>query len=151
MTVTNHAIFGAILGAVFQPVIAVPLAFASHFLLDILPHFGLPRLADRKKSKFVRLFIVVLKLDTIGLIALFIILGVTKNFAMLAAAFAAFSPDIAWVYRYVITERWGRLEPGQPTRFNRFHKGIQRLESPQGILLEIPLAAVMVAILWRLT
>src|SRR5690348_3620935 len=41
MTGYNHAMTGvAIALAVRQPLLAAPLAFASHFLLDITPHFG---------------------------------------------------------------------------------------------------------------
>jgi hypothetical protein len=41
MTATNHVITGAILvAAIKNPVVALPLALASHFVLDYLPHFG---------------------------------------------------------------------------------------------------------------
>lgn len=41
MLVTNHVLSGAVLGAaVRKPWIAFPLGFASHLVLDALPHWG---------------------------------------------------------------------------------------------------------------
>jgi len=41
MTITNHILAGAIIGAVIkEPALALPIAFASHFVMDALPHFG---------------------------------------------------------------------------------------------------------------
>ncbi len=41
MTGFNHAVTGALIaGAVGNPFLAIPLAFASHFVLDAIPHFG---------------------------------------------------------------------------------------------------------------
>lgn len=45
MTVANHALAGFIITLrVSQPLIALPLTFASHFLLTRLPHFGVNKL-----------------------------------------------------------------------------------------------------------
>ena len=41
MTATNHALTGAIIGLVIgEPVLAIALAFASHFICDALPPVG---------------------------------------------------------------------------------------------------------------
>ena len=41
MLVTNHVLSGAVIGAaVRSPWLAFPLGFASHFVLDTLPHWG---------------------------------------------------------------------------------------------------------------
>ncbi len=41
MTATNHAVTGAIIGlTVANPVAAVVAALLSHFILDMIPHFG---------------------------------------------------------------------------------------------------------------
>jgi hypothetical protein len=38
----NHAALGAVIGLVTKdPLIAIPAAFASHFVLDALPHYGI--------------------------------------------------------------------------------------------------------------
>jgi hypothetical protein len=42
MTGFNHGMAGAVIAlTVKQPVLAVPLAFLSHFATDMIPHFGL--------------------------------------------------------------------------------------------------------------
>jgi hypothetical protein len=42
MTGFNHGMTGAAIAlAVKQPALAVPLAFLSHFVTDMIPHFGL--------------------------------------------------------------------------------------------------------------
>ena len=41
MTITNHLLAGSLIGlTVAQPALAIALAFASHFVMDALPHFG---------------------------------------------------------------------------------------------------------------
>lgn len=48
MTATNHALTGTAIGLlVGVPIFALPFAFASHFILDALPHYGA---ADREKA-----------------------------------------------------------------------------------------------------
>jgi hypothetical protein len=41
VTASNHVVTGALIAtAVAQPAAAIPLALASHFVLDALPHYG---------------------------------------------------------------------------------------------------------------
>ena len=43
MLITNHVLSGAVIGALSpDPLSAAARGFASHFVLDALPHFGLP-------------------------------------------------------------------------------------------------------------
>ena len=43
MLITNHVLSGAVIGALSpDPLSAAARGFASHFVLDSLPHFGLP-------------------------------------------------------------------------------------------------------------
>lgn len=48
MTLTTHAIVGAAIASVFpaHPSLAIAAAFASHFLLDAIPHWDYPILSD---------------------------------------------------------------------------------------------------------
>ena len=50
MTGTNHAMTGGVIGLVIGGPIAIPIAFASHFLLDWMPHLGFEKLEDRMKA-----------------------------------------------------------------------------------------------------
>ena len=43
MTTANHLVVGAIIGvAIKQPLVALPVAYGSHFVLDALPRYGDP-------------------------------------------------------------------------------------------------------------
>ncbi|MDO8486832.1 MAG: hypothetical protein Q7S45_00850 [Candidatus Curtissbacteria bacterium] len=52
MTATAHALIGASIAATFtNPIIGIPLAFVSHFLADIVPHWDVGT-NHRQKSVF---------------------------------------------------------------------------------------------------
>ncbi len=139
MTATNHALTGALLAlAIKQPAVALPLAFMSHFVLDALPHFGIPDAQDRLQDSVKVLFFRIWRIDAVtlfGLLAL-LALGLASPWPLIAAV-VAISPDFAWVYRYTIKEKWGRLEPGPTNWFNSFHSMIQKREFRRGWLIEI--------------
>jgi len=41
MLITNHVLAGSIIGlTVKEPSLAIIIAFASHFVMDMMPHFG---------------------------------------------------------------------------------------------------------------
>ncbi|HUD81821.1 MAG TPA: hypothetical protein VMR08_04350 [Patescibacteria group bacterium] len=134
MTAANHVLAGsAIALAIHQPALALPLAFASHFVLDALPHFGYaPRgfaYALRQRR-----FMVMEVLDLVGLI----ILVFTINFTVwttFAAAVLAVSPDFEWLSRYFYF--WHKGKPYVSSFFGKFHAKIQWCERPWGIYAEI--------------
>ena len=131
MIATNHALTGAlIVCAVGNPLIALPLAFASHFLLDSLPHYG--ENIDRL-SGFTKL---VWLIDAVLLSSLAVYLLVGGHWLLMAGAAVAMSPDVAWVYRFVVKEKFGRLKPAKLNAFNSFHSRIQRYEFRAGISIE---------------
>lgn len=54
MTATGHAVIGTVIAAkVGNPTLAIPLAIASHFIADMLPHWD--ELADRRTKAKSRL------------------------------------------------------------------------------------------------
>lgn len=56
MTATSHAIIGTIIAAkVGNPVLAIPIAIASHIALDAIPHWDTA--TNRKKKTFKKMFI----------------------------------------------------------------------------------------------
>jgi hypothetical protein len=134
MTATNHALTGAIIASVVgQPLLALPLAFASHFLLDSLPHYGegVQNLTIFTKRVWLVDFIVLSSL------MLLLLLLLTSNWLLFAGAVAAISPDVAWIYRFVFKEKRGLLKPGPKNKFNTFHSSIQKYETKNGIVIEI--------------
>jgi hypothetical protein len=132
MTGTNHALTGAVIASIVgQPALAIPLAFASHFLLDSLPHFGETdhtRTSFSKKVWFV---------DFILLSSFMLLLIATSNWLLFAGALAAISPDFVWIYRFVVKEKSGKIKPGPKNKFNSFHSTIQKYETKRGIAVEI--------------
>ncbi len=143
MTATNHALSGALIGLVVtQPILAIPLAFASHFLLDAVPHFGLDEFGGHLKNpkKFHR----ILYIDALLLSAVFLILiAAGAPLLVLICAVVAGSPDLIWAYRYVFKEKFGKIPETKKNRFNKFHSDIQKSQTTKGLLVEVPLAFIL--------
>lgn len=136
MTATNHALTGALVAiTIDKPLLAIPLAFASHFVLDALPHFGYPD-AGYGETFGHRLAWFVSAMDITAFVAL-IFLSWQQVLLVYACAFVAISPDFAWPYRYFFFEKRGLAKPGEGNRFNRWHNRIQWCERPWGIWFEI--------------
>ena len=60
MTATGHALIGTVIAAkIGNPVLAVPIAIASHFLADALPHWdtGYHRESKSKRKFFIESFL----------------------------------------------------------------------------------------------
>jgi hypothetical protein len=131
MLALNHTLFGIMIAVtVKKPELVVPLAFSSHFVLDVVPHFGNSESFGTYSKKFFR----VIQLDTISattasLIAIYfwpqmiwmITLGVWSSIA----------PDLLWPFAK--NTKKGSLA----WKFFRFHKKIQLSETRNGIISEI--------------
>lgn len=52
------------------------------------------------------------------------------------AGMTAVSPDLAWVYRFIVRERLGKVPPQPSNFFNEWHSRIQKLESRWGLIPE---------------
>jgi len=143
MTGYNHAATGMLIGAGVAFPAAIPVAIASHFILDILPHYGIPQ-KQRDKSIFWRIFFT---LDffaawTLGFFGL-----LHHQPAMFWAGLAACSPDFFWVGR-VVKNRSFNLSRNE-TWFTRWHAGIQRYERSWGLWIELPVSIVLTcAVAW---
>lgn len=151
MTGINHIVTGAVIaGAVRQPALVVPLAFASHFALDSMPHFGF---TDWDKARINQRNLIhgVITLDVIlviVLIGLFVTQGAPALFYI--AGLAAFSPDLAWVYQFAVYHRMEPSKTDPRNRFSQFHERIQSRERPSGIYIEIAYLVIMTLLLIRL-
>lgn len=133
MTGVNHALTGALIGGVIaQPVLAIPLAFASHFVCDAIPHFG--QEPGKRNWKFKS----VLAFDGFALSIGLVIALATENYFPAFTALVAISPDFVWIARYIFKEKWGTINPGPKNKFSQWHSSIQKYETEQGIFVEIP-------------
>lgn len=140
MTATNHMLTGAVIAAaVQQPWLVVPLAFASHFVLDAFPHFGVEE-SDTAERNNHPLFRLVLKVDLIilfiALIAVPILLsGSVSWWVLLLGMLAAWIPDVVWLSHFWHDHK-GHVRK-KPIRLTKFHQKIQWFEKPPGIITEI--------------
>jgi hypothetical protein len=139
----NHALAGALIGAYLPLPAALPVALASHFVLDALPHYGLPH-ENRDVSPAWRAIFITDFIATACLIALPASRG---RYAMLACGIMAVIPDFVWVIR-VIRDRSFDLS-NNLSWFTKWHAGIQRYERPWGIWIELPLAAILFYFVWQ--
>ena len=153
MTSTNHAMTGAVIAlAVKQPALAIPLAFASHFALDMIPHFGIYE-DDVVRRNTNWLFRTVIGIDIPVMLVLLIIIpylaaGKIAWGIVLASMIAAVSPDSIWALRFIREIKTKKWEPGG--WYPRFHQAIQWFEKPVGLLVELIWLSGMSVIFSRL-
>lgn len=129
--------------AVKEPVIALPLALLSHYILDALPHYGLRTWAERRRH--IVLFCCVIALDVILSVALLAFLFLSAPWYVVTAGFLAFAPDTMWLYRYLVKGKLGKNPIGHIGRFAAFHKRIQKREFSLGLYVEIPIMVIFFA------
>ncbi len=146
MRAITHAMTGAAIGlGVSEPAVAVPMALASHYVLDALPHYGggLPESEELNSPTFR-----VLLLADICLCPLLVLLLAVQRpqHWILAAicAFVAAAPDLASINIY---RRARRGEPPKTNRYTRFAHAIQWFERPLGGIFEAAWFMVMLVIL----
>ena len=134
MTATNHVLSGMVIGSVIgSPILAIPIAFFSHFFLDALPHYALKRQDDRK-------FLYYLSIDVgiaAGLLLVIILLQPDSWFLIATAGVACASPDLMWF------PDWVRLitnnKKKTPGLIKKIHARVQWAEKNAwwGIVFEI--------------
>lgn len=136
MRAINHALTGTAIGLlVADPVVAIPLSFVSHYICDIIPHYGMD--LPESEELNTKTFRVLLLADFCLCVLVVLILAVYRPHHWLLAAICAFvaaSPDLASVKRYLNARR------GKPIKYNRyinFATSIQRFEKPIGAVVEI--------------
>jgi hypothetical protein len=131
MIAANHAIIGGLIAvAIPEPLVAIPLALTSHFVLDSLPHFG-----TKKLKNFFRVFYSDAALVTLFYLILF--LTRPSHWVLIAiCAFVAMSPDIMWAPNGIRTLKG--IPRKKLNKIMRFHKNIQWGEREWGMFVEIP-------------
>jgi hypothetical protein len=140
MTATNHMLTGAVIAAaVQQPLLVVPLAFLSHFVLDMFPHFGVEE-SDTLARNNHPLFRAVLLADLIILFTALLLVPLLFHTAvswwiLLLGMLAAWLPDVVWLAHFW-HDRKGHVRKA-PIGLTRFHQKIQWFERPHGIITEI--------------
>ncbi len=131
MTATNHGLSGMVLGAVLPIYLAIPVAFASHFILDTLPHYGI---AHNKRNKSF-LYKTIVFTDTVIALSFAFISAYMGKWNMFWVGWVAYSPDLMWVVWYFKNSRSLEIKP--KSWLAKFHKNIQKRESESGIYIEL--------------
>ncbi len=133
MTATNHTVTGmAIAAAVGNPWLALPLAFASHFVLDAIPHFGNHAVINKQ----VRVFSIFLSADMAVAAALLlsvIFLAPANMWMIVAGGVIAASPDLMWIPEYLAMLKGQAQAKGGTIK--TFHSRLQR-EMPSAFVIE---------------
>lgn len=145
MTLTNHLSTGAVIAKLLPLPIAIPLAFASHFVIDSLPHFGFQELETTQQHW--KLWKQVTFIDISIAIIFSIWLIAERHFTWLLVGFVAYSPDIVWVYRFILKEKFNKDQSlAKNNRLTEFHSSIQKYERVWGGFIELAYAAIMLLI-----
>ncbi len=153
MTSTNHVLTGAAIAlAVKQPALAIPLALASHFALDALPHFGIYE-DDRVRRNASRWFRTVVSIDVPAMLFLLFFIPMQApvevgSWTIFASMVAGLAPDLVWLPQFFKEIRTKRTEPNRG--FAAWHQKIQWYEHPPGLLLEAAWLAIMTYVITRL-
>jgi hypothetical protein len=135
MTGTNHGMTGAVIAILLkEPVLALPLSFASHFVCDAIPHASL----NKGVKSFDRTFNLTLAADFIiafSLMALLCTLFHRERWLIWGCMIAAASPDLMWAYYDLylgkLKSKIPKLDP-----LARFHTWIQWSQTPKGWIVE---------------
>ncbi len=148
MLITNHVLAGSIIGlTIKEPSLALIIAFASHFVMDAIPHFGYPGRKGYPEVLKHKLSYVVgfITLFSTLLIILFLM---TNNlwFPLLCGIVAASLDIIGW-YNYAAYEKNGRFAMGIVKLLHvQFHRRIQKFERPWGIYIEVVLFVILLSV-----
>lgn len=150
MTVTNHALAGAVIGlSIKEPTLALPIAFFSHFVLDLLPHLGFKDWHERQKYK--KLFVASTAVDIVAVLVLLILCAAYLPAIVPICALLALSPDLGWAYRFIFKENFGKNPPPPDNAIERFHKNIQKYEFPKGVYVEVGFALFVTLLIFQIS
>jgi hypothetical protein len=136
MTATNHAVTGVLVATVInEPLLAVPVAFISHFVMDVIPHFDAgpnsPRLAK------IVVFADVLSASILSLVLALLLKSDISPWLVLACAFTCMSPDLVWGWRFYKLKDISRILSEPMSLFSKLHLKIQWSETHPGAYVEV--------------
>jgi len=136
---------GAVIAlTVKNPILAVPLAFLSHFVQDLIPHYG-----SKNTKLFGRGFNTYLIADFLFSLCLMALLGFwfpSHTWIIWGCMIAAASPDLMWAYYklYIGHIKMREIKLGSVAAF---HQSIQWKQTPPGAIVEAVWFVSMGAIL----
>lgn len=142
MTATGHAVIGMVIAAkVANPVFGIPLAFASHFLADVFPHWDT---GTHWRTKNPKRFLIESAFDValsfiVGFTILFFFFPKTNLLYAFIMILVAQLPD--WLMApYLFFQLKGRLFK---LAYSIQHKCNQTLDKPWGIINQVALLTLL--------
>lgn len=144
MLATNHGLTGMVIGAYLPLPLAIPVVFASHFVLDALPHYGI----DNKKRNGSDTYRLVVLCDTVVALAFAAALIPLHKWNMEITGWVSYSPDALWVAYYF--KHGKNLQIVPRNAFLRFHQNIQKLERPWGIIVDAVYMVILLPVVFQL-
>jgi hypothetical protein len=114
--------------------LAIPLAFLSHFVTDMIPHFGLD-----EKEMFGKRFNFILIADFLFALSLMIVLAIlfpSQMWLIWACMIAAATPDLMWAYHRLYVEHLNKQKPKLGI-IARMHHKIQWSQTLPGMYVEV--------------
>lgn len=151
MLITNHILAGSIIGlTIKEPSLAIITAFASHFAMDALPHFGYPGNKGYPEVLKHKLSYIVGFITFLSTLWISFILITNNLWFSLICGIVAVAPDFVGWYNYLAYEKKGEFAKGMLKLLHvQFHRSIQRFERPWGIIVEIIAFIILLSILYR--
>lgn len=142
MLLTNHALTGVVLGlSIENEVVLVPVAFASHFVLDATPHFGGSQI-NFKSPRWLLLGAVDFTMAC-SVVVVACLVWPRRIPHVLLGAFFACLPDLFYIPEIMFG--W-KLDGA----LRKFHSGIQWSETTWGLITEGVWASLMLILLHAL-
>lgn len=150
MTVTNHAVTGAVIAlAVHKPLLAIPLALLSHFLLDVVPH-GEPRDFSNSVAKTI-IFADGCVAGILGIIILLFLNTSVPAWVIFGCMAAAVSPDLTWAIRYLRIKDIDKVFAEPMSKFSHIHYNYQGKQFIKGFYIEAAWFVLVVFLLFILS
>jgi hypothetical protein len=148
MTGLNHALTGAtVAAAINKPILALPAALLSHFLVDAIPHW------DYKVPGGVKGRQKVMLVDLCLSLCLLFILAMTLNvqpWLVIAGGLLGILPDAMWLVYFMSGKPSIRGNKNSPmNRIKRFHHWIQWSETRWGIIVEAIWFVAMLVVVYK--
>lgn len=105
MTGFNHGMVGAVIAlSVKQPMLAIPLSLASHYLADFIPHYGFEQKKVLKKS-FNRFLLADFLLALLCMVILAVLFP-HRILLIWSCMVVAAAPDIIWWFYRRSAKQW---------------------------------------------
>lgn len=145
MTATAHAVIGTVIAAKFgNPLLAVPLAFASHFLADMFPHWdaGTHRREKTKMRFLTEAFFDVMLSFSVSYAMIFFLFPQTNIFYTFFIVIIAQLPD--WLMAPYL---FFKIKfPLFKLAYTIQHKFDHRLDKPWGIINQVAVLIFITAL-----